>query len=198
MQPRCSCGAVLPEDARFCHKCGKPQYEEDIARLTPEPIPETLPRIQVAASSAPKRGRSGFRAVAVSMVMAAAALLASSILARLSPYLVFIVLLAAGFFAAVVYKRQSSRPLSMQAGAFVGWLTGLWLFVVVGMAAISPAGAQVLQQMKSMPQFSEVLSQNPREVFISMAFTSFFVFTILPGLGGILGATLSTRGQRSS
>ncbi|MBV9294668.1 MAG: zinc-ribbon domain-containing protein, partial [Acidobacteriaceae bacterium] len=23
MQQRCTCGAILPEDARFCHKCGK-------------------------------------------------------------------------------------------------------------------------------------------------------------------------------
>ena len=23
----CTCGAQLPPDARFCHKCGKPQYD---------------------------------------------------------------------------------------------------------------------------------------------------------------------------
>jgi hypothetical protein len=27
----CSCGAQLPPDARFCHKCGKPQREEPLA-----------------------------------------------------------------------------------------------------------------------------------------------------------------------
>ena len=30
---QCNCGATLPQDARFCHKCGKPQYESDIVRL---------------------------------------------------------------------------------------------------------------------------------------------------------------------
>src|SRR5215471_558408 len=33
----CSCGAQLPEDAVFCHKCGKPQRE--IAAAEPEAPP---------------------------------------------------------------------------------------------------------------------------------------------------------------
>ena len=33
----CTCGAELPPDSRFCHKCGKPQREE-IAVEEPQAI----------------------------------------------------------------------------------------------------------------------------------------------------------------
>ncbi|HYL84477.1 MAG TPA: zinc ribbon domain-containing protein, partial [Candidatus Angelobacter sp.] len=42
----CTCGAQLPPDARFCHKCGKPQYDyPGLAEETapPEPPPVALP-----------------------------------------------------------------------------------------------------------------------------------------------------------
>src|SRR5579862_3192296 len=32
----CTCGAQLPPDARFCHKCGKPQRDEPL--LVDEPV----------------------------------------------------------------------------------------------------------------------------------------------------------------
>src|SRR3954453_7443593 len=37
----CTCGAKLPEDARFCHKCGKPQFEliEPEEPAVVEPVP---------------------------------------------------------------------------------------------------------------------------------------------------------------
>ncbi len=39
----CTCGAQLPPDALFCHKCGKPQRE--IAPVAAEaPAPELSPR----------------------------------------------------------------------------------------------------------------------------------------------------------
>ena len=42
----CTCGAELPPDARFCHRCGKPQREEV--------IPETAERrVEIAAAVAP-------------------------------------------------------------------------------------------------------------------------------------------------
>ena len=44
----CTCGAQLPPDALFCHKCGKPQ--RDI--VTPEIEPNTYPAA-VEASVAP-------------------------------------------------------------------------------------------------------------------------------------------------
>jgi len=46
----CSCGARLPEDARFCHKCGQPQFEQDVVRE--EPAIEPLPQINIAQMAA--------------------------------------------------------------------------------------------------------------------------------------------------
>ena len=48
----CTCGAQLPPDARFCHKCGKPQYDYEASFEEAEPEPEpaaaqpTLPELQ--------------------------------------------------------------------------------------------------------------------------------------------------------
>src|SRR5438093_11633008 len=40
----CTCGAELPEDARFCHRCGKPQREEIVVEQ-PLPPPPPIPAI---------------------------------------------------------------------------------------------------------------------------------------------------------
>src|SRR5665213_4268712 len=45
---RCTCGAVLPEDARFCHKCGKPQRDEPLIAEEVEETP-AAPPVVVAA-----------------------------------------------------------------------------------------------------------------------------------------------------
>ena len=46
----CTCGARLPEDARFCHKCGKPQREEpEIEALARE----AEPTVEVEAAPIP-------------------------------------------------------------------------------------------------------------------------------------------------
>src|SRR5436305_1359982 len=47
---RCTCGAQLPPDARFCHKCGKPQYdypglETEAVAQAPTPPPPPPPEI---------------------------------------------------------------------------------------------------------------------------------------------------------
>ena len=47
----CTCGAELPPDARFCHRCGKPQREE-IVPETVEP-PENAPALVTGAPPRP-------------------------------------------------------------------------------------------------------------------------------------------------
>ncbi len=146
------------------------------------------------------------RAVWVSLVVAAAAFVCSGAAVLVSPILWPLVLVAAGFTAAVLYKGQSAEPLSTAAGARLGWMTGIWLFLVIAIGSgflafilNSSAASDVLKQLQSNPQFAKYY-ENPREFIQALPLgliQGFFLVTLLPGLGGILGAKLSTRGRHS-
>ncbi len=209
MEQRCTCGAILPEGARFCHKCGKPQYEEDIVRLAQQEQPVSPPPASVRSQSAsPQLAGITFRnsrAVTISAGVAAAAFFGSGIAGMISPLLWPLILLAAGFAAAGIYQGRSPEPLSSAAGARLGWMTGLWLFLVITIAGImvslyltSSAGAEVMKQLKAMPQFSQLTIGDTRQLLNSMllsAVPTFFMVTVIPGLGGLLGARFWTRSK---
>jgi hypothetical protein len=203
-QQRCTCGAVLPEDARFCHKCGKPQYEEDIARLAAQETP--------AAPAAPARPNRtagtgisfrNSRAVLISLVVGAlaffASLLATMLWAPLSP----IVLCAAGFVSARLYRSNAAEPLTPGAGARLGWMTGLWLFLIVALLATlgavylsTPQGWEQLKVLRAQfPEMSKGISDQ-HDILATLLIQLpllFFVLTLLPGLGGMLGAKSTPR-----
>lgn len=209
MQQRCTCGAILPEDARFCHKCGKPQYDEDLARIAEqEELLRTPPPSEFRPAQPLTISFKNSRAVTISGVVAGGAFFGSAIAGLLSPLLWPLVLLAAGFVASVVYKSGSSEPLSSANGARLGWMTGLWLFLVLMLGATlvslylsSPSGAEVMKQLHSMPQFAQMADMNRRDVAMSIlvsAIPTFFMVTLIAGLGGILGARSWTKGRPSS
>ncbi len=207
MNPRCTCGAILPDDARFCHKCGKPQYEEDIARLSgQEPVPApVLPPIvpsKVAASSGVSFRDS--RAVWITIAVAAVTMVAMIALGFLFPPLFPIVLCGAGFAATRLYNQKALQPLTAAGAARLGWMTGLWLFLAVAvmfaMAAIVVSNQQGWEQIKSIwaqvPQASKLVSMSQHEVLMQLLIDLpffFLLFTLLPGLGGILGAKFPRR-----
>ncbi len=205
METRCTCGAVLPEDARFCHRCGKPQYEEDIIRLS-EPTPALPPPPEMAPQAASSRisFRNG-RAVAVSIVVATIALLGMGFISLLSPLLAPFALCGAGFLTVVIYRRRSSEHISTVAGARLGWMTGLWLFLItfVGLALFalyisSPSGLAALRAATNVmpnPDLAKILNDPqgflasiPREIA-----GWFLTVTLLPGLGGMLAAKFPSR-----
>src|SRR5437016_5825462 len=75
MPESCTCGAQQPPDARFCHKCGKPQRDEPEARmLAEESAPVVIPARLMEAAAAPVP--LGFRnPVALRVGLLAAALM---------------------------------------------------------------------------------------------------------------------------
>ncbi len=206
----CTCGAQLPPDARFCHKCGKPQYD------SPEPEPEQAePPPAAAVDQPPPPAEINFRnsaAVRVSMMAAAlASLLISIPVPVFAPVWLLAWLVGAGFMAVLFYRRRTRLPLSVRAGARMGWITGVFCFVIatvfftISVVAIASQGGLAdfyRQQLNArgapqanMEQFLEVL-QSPgglaSVVLMSLLFL-FLFFTALPMLGGALGAKLLDR-----
>ncbi len=216
MQPRCTCGALLPEDARFCHKCGKPQYEEDIARLSaqevPPPVAAVFPRQAVRVSPPSTISFRNLRAVGTTLVVAAVSLVALGIAGEVgaSP-LLLVILCAAGFVAARFYHRRTDERLTPLAGAKLGAMTCLWLFLVVAIGAVvnfsSADGREKFRSailsapnLPNVPEFTKLLD-NPTEVtlliLVSFAFL-FLIGTIAAALGGMLAVRLLPQDGQSS
>lgn len=212
MPLRCTCGAALPEDARFCHKCGKPQFEEDIARLAAED-PAGAPAPVQAAQNITTASRIGFnnlQAVLITMAVAAFSLVVLCLAFLVAPPLGPIVLCAAGFAATKFYSSRNPGALTTGGGAFLGMMTGLWLFLVMAASAAilafyvsSPDGRELIihaAAMQKMPEIAKLLD-NPHQFVMSEIqglIPVFFIATLSAAFGGMLAARGSTRGRRAS
>ena len=212
MEQRCTCGAVLPNDARFCHKCGKPQNAEDIERLEAEPVRRPVqgplePPSATGDNSAAITFKNS-RAVLTSLFVAAGAMLCFFPLALLAAPLFPLFLCAVGFVAVRFYNGRSAETLSTGAAARLGWMTGLWLFVVVvvviTLTAVFVSSQEGWEQLRvnfaRAPQAAQLMKMTQHDFLIQMLITvpfAFFLLTLLPGLGGMLGAKFWAR-RRSS
>ena len=205
----CTCGAELPPEARFCHKCGKPQREEDMPpppaavelELPPQPVRILLP--EAPSFHNPIAVRIGLLAAS------AAALL--NMLPVLS-YGFVIWLVAAGFFSVYLYQRRTRAILSVRQGARMGWITGVISFAISAvfftLSMISLSGhngglatlyRERLQGM-AMPEQSvqEALRilESPAGLTITILGSLCFVFvmvTLICTAGGALGAKILDR-----
>ncbi len=196
MPERCTCGAQLPPDARFCHKCGKPQY--DYPGTEPEPAIEQAP-VPVVAPAAPEP--IGFRNKMAVRISLATATLAFVVFMFPAPapvklVLMFVVFIAAGYMAVWAYVRRTGQPVSLGGGTRIGWMTGLFSFGIV--AAVLVAGTiiefpEMRQQLMTDPRIAEMMRlMDDRTVLIAMIiselFFTFVLFTLLPMAGGALCA----------
>jgi hypothetical protein len=190
----CSCGAQLVPDAVFCHKCGKPLRE--VAAAEPEST-ASVPIVTIIPPPPPVNFHNR-DAVRVAGLMAA--------MATLLFFLPYLNWLAAGFFAALLYRRRTGYLLSLESGVRLGWITGVLMFVIVtvlltlsltlinaagGFAALPPDVKNALD-----PKFQEAMKalQNGRAVaeLLVMLFT---FITLLSMAGGALGAKLAGRSE---
>ena len=192
----CSCGAQLPPDALFCHKCGKPQRE--FGAVEPEaPPPEIVP-IPIAP---PPRATPplSFRNP-VALRIAALVAVAATFLSFL-PYLNW---LAAGYFAVFFYRRRTGSGLNLLIGLRMGWITGVLMFgltmlVIAGAVLLVNAsgGMDVVQlQFKNMadPRVQEMFRILRSRSDLAMLMAQLFIFiTCLSMAGGALAAKLVGR-----
>ena len=189
----CTCGAQLPPDALFCHKCGKPQRE--IGAVEPEIIvPPPMPTPVIEAPKV-EPATVNFRNPEVLKVAVLSALLSTFLF--FLPYLNWI---AAGYFAVFFYRRRTRRTVNIAAGVRIGWITGLMAFammaVIVLFVVMMLRVPEVMTEMKRMAQNSQWFQQsldiwqNPS--MLGGTLVGIFVFTTLLGMtGGLLGAVLT-------
>jgi hypothetical protein len=206
----CTCGVKLPPDARFCHKCGKPQYDEPLFNVAAEEPAQTEPQPDAVSPPLPKAPGINFHnSVAVRVGFFAAGvmtlLLAFPIPSFLAAVWQLVLLLAGGFFSVYLYARRTGESLSVRGGARMGWITGVFCFVImtvfftISIIQISSKDglAAFFREMVSqrgtpdlINQFNEVLSSQAgiATLLLGMLVVFFVMLTLLPAVGGALGA----------
>jgi len=205
----CTCGAQLPPDSLFCHKCGKPQRE--VVEPEPQPateaefVPPPVPPIDTAPQP-PALNFHNLVAVRIAFVIAPVAFLLSWI-----PALNLVLWIAAGFLAVFFHRRRTGDLLNVRAGVRLGWITGVIMFAittviftltVVPLAANGGIANLFRQQLKnpSDPNVQEALrmletTPGMATVLVVMLFMLFVFITLLSMAGGALGAKFVRRNQ---
>lgn len=199
----CTCGAQLPPDARFCHKCAKPQYDYPGLEEPAEPPP---PVAALPPPSLPLPAEIGFHnrlAVRIGFLAALCAVLLF-LFPLPFPFLrLIVVLVAAGFVAVFLYTRRTGQMLSIRGGMRMGWITGIFSFVQIGLlmtavfVTISNQGGLVNFVKTQLPPNDarvDMITQAANDPGalaggVLLVFLMLFVtLTALPMLGGALGA----------
>ena len=209
MPERCTCGAQLPEDALFCHKCGKPQREL-MTVDEPEPV-SSPPPIPVVAAAAPAAQVINFHngtAVRIALGMGVLAFLCLLVVGQLAlpEGLIFVWLAAAGFLAVFLYRRSTGQRLSVMNGARLGWISGIFGFVIVTiiltMLVIALSEPSVVTALREQIKTRGIPEANLDQMIAALHSPSgitsalglfFLLFTILPAFGGAVGAKLLNR-----
>ncbi len=209
MPEYCTCGAELIPEARFCHKCGKPQFEWSPPEEPPENPPPEVRRAPAEAEIS-FRNRIAVR-IGLGTAVSASVLISLPIPMYVNVIWMLVWLVAAGFVAVLVYKRRTGQVLSVRKGARMGWITGVFcfsiatIFFTITMVAISrrgglaefyreQLGAQGARSAELEPLL-EILEKPAGAatlIFVTLA-VLFCLFTLLPTLGGAMGAKLLER-----
>ncbi len=223
----CTCGAQTVEGAQFCHKCGRPLYdfipEPEVEEVQPEePVVAALEKEyaeQPVAPQGPPLSEISFRnaaAVRVGVAVASIGFLFSNLtsFAGSGPFQFFSLILVSmisGGGAVWLYRRRTGEALSVKAGARLGWITGVFSFVLVTIITtftVTMVGPEKIAEafkdpavMRGMPtaQIEQLLS-NPLVIGIALLISFCFMFaayTVSCSVGGALGAKFLNNGDDS-
>jgi hypothetical protein len=194
----CTCGAQLPPDARFCHKCGKPQREEIVVEPVEAFAPQQPPPVEVA----PFPVLSFRNPIALRVGLLAAGLLCVMMMIPGVNYAAVVWWLGAGYFSVWIYKRRTGQQLNVRGGARMGWITGViscglltLLFAFFMLAIHQMGGLDAIKGLKDLAfqqaNVDEALKmlQEPSRMLWSLIAT-FIMLTLTCTAGGALGAKL--------
>ena len=196
MPETCSCGAQLPNDALFCHKCGKPQREFGAVEPEARPVEIAPPPIISVRHEAPPLNFRNPIALRIAALVAVGATFLSFL-----PYLNW---LAAGYFAVFFYRRRTGSVLNVLVGVRMGWITGVLMFALTALVLTAlvllvnaSGGIDVVQlQFKNMadPRVQEMFKILSSRSDLAMLMAQLFIFiTCLSMAGGALAAKVVGR-----
>ena len=184
-----------------------------MALIEPEPAPELAPaETPPSATVAPPPPAIGFRnpgAVRIGMFVGAAVTLLIHLLPLLGgPVLLWmlVLLLAGGFVSVDLYHRRTGDFLSVRSGARLGWITGLFSFLLMmvvftlNIVALTANGSferyfrdqmttrgtppDVLKQLDAILQSPALLGT----MFFIVLAVMFMMLTVVTSVGGALAA----------
>jgi len=209
----CTCGAKLVPDALFCHRCGRPVRpliaEEEPVEEQPEAAPQPEPepdRVVITNAVVEPEPNVDFRnrTVIKSCLLAACfSLVCGMLVSPIGAGALFpIVLFGGGWIASYLYCRGSMRPVNVRSGAALGWIAGLFTFLILlvfitllfAALASNPEIVQLLRdnstrygaRAEDMNQLLE-LPKHPDRLALGLAL-NFVQLTVFSSLGGLLHA----------
>ena len=203
MAEYCTCGAELPPDALFCHKCGKPQRDLVVPETVAEPLPP--PPVSLTPPVPAQLPLNFHNPVAVRIALLVA------ITATALSFLPFVNWIAAGFFAVFFYRRRTGSLLDVGAGVRMGWITGILMFgfwsIIFTVQQLPSArsgrlGALFEEQLKNLPSQDPMMQQMVQffhsgpGIVALLLFSLVMLFVFITGLsiaGGALGAKMMGR-----
>ena len=205
MPEYCTCGAQLPPDARFCHKCGKPQREEDLV-VEEKPV-VVIPPPPVAPPPPLAISFRNATAVRIALVTGIPIVFLSALLSAIAGPLGMAVPVAGGFFAVYLYRRRTGEKITVLAGARLGWISGIIVFTILAllltMTVVVLSQPDLVQSMrdqmtKMSPLSQEEITRNmdqlrtPSGLAVALL-DAFLSYTLLTALGGAVGAKFLNR-----
>ncbi len=219
MEGYCTCGAKLLPESQFCHRCGRPLRDDIGVAEAPEPAPgevqaEEAPAVQpeivvqVAPTGPAEINFHNGIAVRVGFLAAAIVQLLMTLSVVAGPIMMPVVLCGGGYYAVFLYRRRTGAGLTVANGARMGWITGVFTFVITTVfftlgVAVLAGSDELMKAYKDsaaglgMPpdaanQLQKVMN-DPATFGLSIVFTlilQFFLLTVLCSVGGALCAKL--------